>query len=62
MILEFFNYIFFFRYNLVSFNKDYSLIFESIVSNIWLNSLPKNSIVGYSLHIEIIVEIILIFF
>ena len=61
MILEFFNYIFFFCYKLVSFNKDYSLIFESLVSNIWLDSLPKNYIVGYSLHIEIIVEILIFF-
>ena len=53
MILEYFN-IFFFCYNLLSFDKGYSLIFESLVSTIWLDSLRKFSIVGYSVHIEIV--------
>ena len=56
MIFEFFNYIFFFFYNLVSVNKGYFLIFENLVSKIWCDSLPKFPIVGYSLHITIIVE------
>ena len=54
-------YIFFFCYNLVSLDKGYSFIFESLVSKIWLDSLPKCSIFGYSLHIEIIAEILLRF-
>ena len=56
MIFEFFNYIFFFFYNLVSVNKGYFLIFENLVSKIWFDSLPKFPIIGYSLHITIIVE------
>ena len=37
------------------------LIFESLVSKIYLDSLPKFSVVSCSLHIEIIVEILLRF-
>ena len=51
----------FFCYNLVSFDKSCSLIFDSLASKVWLDSLPKSSIVGYSLHIEIIVDIFLRF-
>ena len=61
MILEYFNYVFFFCYNLFSFEKGYSLIFESLVSTIWLDSSLKIYTVGYSLHIEIVVEILLRF-
>ena len=57
MILEFFKYIFFFCYKLVSVKKGYSLIFESLVSKIWFDSLLKLSIISYFLLIEIIVEI-----
>ena len=53
--------MFFFCYNLVSFNKGYSLISESLVSKIWFDSLSKFSIVSYSLHIEVIVEVLLRF-
>ena len=56
MIIEFFNYIFFFYYNLVSINKGYSLIFESLVSKIWFDSVPKFSIISYSLNIQIVAE------
>ena len=58
MILEFLNYMFFFCYNLVSLNKGYSLISESLVSKIWFDIVPKFSIVSYSFHIEVIVEIL----
>ena len=56
MILELFNYIFFFCYNLISVNKDYCLIFGSLFSKIWFDSLPKLSIIGDYRPIEIIVE------
>ena len=41
MILEFSNYTFFFCYNLVSVNKGYSLVFESLATKIWFGSLPS---------------------
>ena len=47
MILQDFNFIFFFCF----------FLFLSLVSKIWIDSLPKFSIVGYSLHIETIVKI-----
>ena len=40
-ILEFSNYTFFFCYNLVSVNKGYSLVFESLATKIWFGSLPS---------------------
>ena len=58
---KFFNCVFFFYYNLVTFDKGYSLIVESLVSNISLDSLPKFYIVGYALRTEITVEILLRF-
>ena len=38
MILESFNYIFFFCYSLVSINKGFSLIFERLVNKIWFDN------------------------
>ena len=52
MILEYFNYIFFFCYNLVSLDEGYSLIFESLVSTISLD------IFYCQLNIEIIIQIL----
>ena len=46
MNFKFFNCIFFFCY-FVSINKGYSLIFESVVSKIWFDSLLKKFIISY---------------
>ena len=57
MFLKFFNPMSFFCYNVVYVSKCYSLTFASLVSKTWFDGLPKLSIIGYTLHIKIAVEI-----